>query len=692
MAGWQDAVGVLARERELAESGAGLLKAYAGRDAAAMARGQQLYAAAKAASDGLVERLLVAVREGDDPGRSADLEAAMGEAVERRVELQPPRRAASAEARGHARGRDRGLPGCPRRGEAGGRGGEGAGGGGRDLVEDLARGPRAGPAGDRRRGSRRRSGGRSSTCPRRGEGRAVSVGGDGLYAEPFLVLEPGRHTAVIKRLDADREGRFLVTASDDKTVRVWAAEDGRLLRTLRLPAGPGDVGKAYAAAISPDGALVAAGGWTSADRRRRERLPVRPGERAAAAPGRRAAERRHPPRLLARRDPARRDARRSGGRAPDRPRGGPGGGGGRGLRRRQLRGRVRRRGPARDHELRRQGPALRPGAAPPARGRGAGRQAALRDRLLARRRAARGRLRRHDRGRRARRGHARAPVRGRHQGRGQRQPLQGRLVGGRRQPLRRRALAGRRRAPPAPLAGGRAGRAGRPAAEPEHGHGPARAAGRAARLRRRRPAARAARRRRRAGLERGAGHRRLPRPVGQSSRSRRTGRGSASGTSRRQVAGPVLAAGAPAGPGRERRRPRRRAHRRPRPRGRGLEGRHRAEPERQAAGARALRDRPQPRRGAGRAALRARGRLVAAPVRPGRHGAVAAARARRRLGGERERRRAAGRGGLRRRHDPLAPARATGRSCWPSTRTRTGSAGCCGRPRATTTPRPGRRT
>ena len=82
---YQEAVGALARERELAESGAGLLKAYAGGDAAAMARGQQLYAAAKAASDGLVERLLVAVREGDDPGRSADLEAAMGEAVERRV-------------------------------------------------------------------------------------------------------------------------------------------------------------------------------------------------------------------------------------------------------------------------------------------------------------------------------------------------------------------------------------------------------------------------------------------------------------------------------------------------------------------------------------------------------------------------------------------------------------------------------
>src|SRR3954468_12975903 len=85
---------------------------------------------------------------------------------------------------------------------------------------------------------------------------------DGLYTDPFLVLEPGRHTAAIVRLDADRDSRFLVTASADKTVRVWAAEDGRLLRTLRLPAGTGDLGKAYAAAISPDGTVVAAGGWS----------------------------------------------------------------------------------------------------------------------------------------------------------------------------------------------------------------------------------------------------------------------------------------------------------------------------------------------------------------------------------------------------------------------------------------------
>jgi hypothetical protein len=82
---WQDAVGTLARERELAEGGARLLKAHAAGDAAAMARGEQLYSKAKAASDELVERLLMAVQEGDDPGRSTSLQQAATEAVERRL-------------------------------------------------------------------------------------------------------------------------------------------------------------------------------------------------------------------------------------------------------------------------------------------------------------------------------------------------------------------------------------------------------------------------------------------------------------------------------------------------------------------------------------------------------------------------------------------------------------------------------
>jgi WD40 repeat protein len=81
--------------------------------------------------------------------------------------------------------------------------------------------------------------------------------------KPFLRIETGMHTALIRRIavDANKE-RYLVTASDDKTARVWELATGKLLRILRPPLGDGDEGKLYAVAVSPDGATVAVGGWT----------------------------------------------------------------------------------------------------------------------------------------------------------------------------------------------------------------------------------------------------------------------------------------------------------------------------------------------------------------------------------------------------------------------------------------------
>lgn len=84
-----------------------------------------------------------------------------------------------------------------------------------------------------------------------------------LYEQPELVIDPGMHTAAITSLAVDAAGRIGVTGSGDKTVRVWSLTDGTLLQTIRMPAGPGYIGRIYAVSVSPDGALVAAGGWTS---------------------------------------------------------------------------------------------------------------------------------------------------------------------------------------------------------------------------------------------------------------------------------------------------------------------------------------------------------------------------------------------------------------------------------------------
>jgi WD40 repeat protein len=83
---------------------------------------------------------------------------------------------------------------------------------------------------------------------------------------PILRIETGMHTAPIRSISVDAAERFLLTAADDKTLRLWELETGSLLKIYRPPIGTGtSEGKIHAGALSPDGEWVAGGGWTGVE-------------------------------------------------------------------------------------------------------------------------------------------------------------------------------------------------------------------------------------------------------------------------------------------------------------------------------------------------------------------------------------------------------------------------------------------
>jgi dipeptidyl aminopeptidase/acylaminoacyl peptidase len=96
-------------------------------------------------------------------------------------------------------------------------------------------------------------------------GRLHRVARGGAIHRADLRVETGMHTTLIRRLVVDAARNRLITASDDKTIRIWQMPEARLLNTLRVPMDEGHEGQLFALAVSPDGKLVAAGGWTGWD-------------------------------------------------------------------------------------------------------------------------------------------------------------------------------------------------------------------------------------------------------------------------------------------------------------------------------------------------------------------------------------------------------------------------------------------
>lgn len=77
---------------------------------------------------------------------------------------------------------------------------------------------------------------------------------------PILSLDPGGHMALIRSVLFTPDGKQLISAADDKVIRVWDIEKEQTVRTLRGQIGAGNRGKIYSLSLSPDTKLLAAGG------------------------------------------------------------------------------------------------------------------------------------------------------------------------------------------------------------------------------------------------------------------------------------------------------------------------------------------------------------------------------------------------------------------------------------------------
>ncbi len=85
--------------------------------------------------------------------------------------------------------------------------------------------------------------------------------------QPLLVVEQGSHSAPVRRIDVDPARGLAVTASDDRTARVWDLASGELRHVLRPFAFGAEGGRLYGAAVHPTRPMVAVGGTTGGEGR-----------------------------------------------------------------------------------------------------------------------------------------------------------------------------------------------------------------------------------------------------------------------------------------------------------------------------------------------------------------------------------------------------------------------------------------
>ncbi|HIP54357.1 MAG TPA: hypothetical protein EYH11_02665, partial [Sulfurimonas autotrophica] len=84
--------------------------------------------------------------------------------------------------------------------------------------------------------------------------------------EAILQLDTKGHTALIRDIIVTKSGD-IISASDDKTIRVWDSKTGREKRKILGEIGAGNEGKIFAIALSGDERYLAVGGYLAGKER-----------------------------------------------------------------------------------------------------------------------------------------------------------------------------------------------------------------------------------------------------------------------------------------------------------------------------------------------------------------------------------------------------------------------------------------
>lgn len=83
-------------------------------------------------------------------------------------------------------------------------------------------------------------------------------------ANTFLTINSGGHISTIRKMVVTNDGKFIITAGDDKVIYIRNAQTGEVIDALYGKIGDDSEGQIYAMALSPDNKYLAVAGFFSA--------------------------------------------------------------------------------------------------------------------------------------------------------------------------------------------------------------------------------------------------------------------------------------------------------------------------------------------------------------------------------------------------------------------------------------------